>query len=247
MKNIIVIQARTGSKRFPNKIFKSIGNVTVLDQIIKISKSINNIDNIFIATTNLEEDNLIEDFCFENNIQCFRGDVENVYSRYSAIAKKYTDINDNTIRLTADNPLINKNIIENVLNKHIKNKNFYTSNILFRTWPRGLDVEVVKNEYFFSDYFKSMDNDDFEHVTLYIRKNIRNFKIQNVESKNDEYMPDLRLCIDYEEDLIFINQIIEQLGVDSSIKNIINYLKNNPKLLKINSDKNQTKIGGSNW
>ena len=68
--------------------------------------------------------------------------------------KDYTNKNDNTIRLTADNPLINKNIIESVLNNHIENKNFYTSNILHRTWPRGLDVEVVKNEYFFKDYFK---------------------------------------------------------------------------------------------
>ena len=53
------------------------------------------------------------------------------------------------IELTADNPLINKNIIESVLNNHIENKNFYTSNILHRTWPkRGLDVEVVKMSIF---------------------------------------------------------------------------------------------------
>ena len=171
MKNIIVIQARTGSERFPNKIFKNIGDLTILDQITKITKTIDNVQDIFIATTTLEEDNLIEDFCNVNSINCFRGDIENVYSRYSTIAKDYTNKNDNTIRLTADNPLINKNIIESVLNNHIENKNFYTSNILHRTWPRGLDVEVVKNEYFFKDYFKFMNKDDLEHVTLYIRKN----------------------------------------------------------------------------
>ena len=247
MKNIIVIQARTGSERFPNKIFKNIGDLTILDQITKITKTIDNVQDIFIATTTLEEDNLIEDFCNVNSINCFRGDIENVYSRYSTIAKDYTNKNDNTIRLTADNPLINKNIIESVLNNHIENKNFYTSNILHRTWPRGLDVEVVKNEYFFKDYFKFMNKDDLEHVTLYIRKNLRSFKNQNVESSNEEFMPDLRLCIDYEEDFIFIKQIVDKLGFDSSIKNIINYLKENPKLLKINNDKSQTKIEGSNW
>ncbi len=247
MKNIIVIQARTGSERFPNKIFKTIGSFTILDQVINITKSIDNVEDIFIATTTLEEDNRIEDFCIANNINCFRGDIENVYSRFSTIAKNYTDINDNTIRITADNPLLNKNIIESVLDNHIKNKNFYTSNILYRTWPRGLDVEIVKNEYFFSDYFKSMNMDDLEHVTLYIRKNLKNFKIQNIQSSNEEFMPDLRLCIDYEEDLVFINQIVDKLGIDSSIENIINYLKENPKLLKINSDKSQTRIDDSNW
>ena len=247
MKNIIVIQARTGSERFPNKIFKTIGSFTILDQVINITKSIDNVEDIFIATTTLEEDNRIEDFCIANNINCFRGDIENVYSRFSTIAKNYTDINDNTIRITADNPLLNKNIIESVLDNHIKNKNFYTSNILYRTWPRGLDVEIVKNEYFFSDYFKSMNMDDLEHVTLYIRKNLRNFKIQNIQSSNEEFMPELRLCIDYEEDLVFINQIVDKLGIDSSIENIINYLKENPKLLKINSDKSQTRIDDSNW
>ena len=247
MKNIIVIQARTGSERFPNKIFKTIGSFTILDQVINITKSIDNVEDIFIATTTLEEDNRIEDFCIANNINCFRRDIENVYSRFSTIAKNYTDINDNTIRITADNPLLNKNIIESVLDNHIKNKNFYTSNILYRTWPRGLDVEIVKNEYFFSDYFKSMNMDDLEHVTLYIRKNLKNFKIQNIQSSNEEFMPDLRLCIDYEEDLVFINQIVDKLGIDSSIENIINYLKENPKLLKINSDKSQTRIDDSNW
>lgn len=247
MKNIIVIQARSGSKRFPNKIFKNIGSITILDQIINISKSIDKVENIFIATTTLEEDNLIEDICTVNNIHCFRGDVGNVYSRYSTIAKNYTDINDNTIRLTADNPLLNKNIIESVLNNHLKNKNFYTSNILYRTWPRGLDVEVIKNEYFFSDYSKSMNKDDFEHVTLYIRKNLKNFKIQNVQSSSEEFMPNLRLCVDYEEDLVFINHIIKKLGLKPSIQNIINYLKENPQLLKINIDKKQTRIDGSNW
>ena len=56
----------------------------------------------------------------------------------------------------------------------------------------------------------------------------------------------LRLCIDYEEDFIFIKQIVDKLGIDSSIKNIIN-CKRKPKLLKINNDKSQTKIEGSNW
>ena len=73
MKNIIVIQARTGSERFPNKIFKTIGNFTILDHIIKITKTIDNVQDIFIATTTLEEDNLIEDLCNDNNINCFRG------------------------------------------------------------------------------------------------------------------------------------------------------------------------------
>ena len=82
---------------------------------------------------------------------------------------------------------------------------------------------------------------------MYIRKNLKNFKIQNVESSNEEFMPNLRLCIDYEEDYIFIKQIIDKLGIDSSIKNIIDYLKENPKLLKINNEKSQTRIDGSNW
>ena len=92
-----------------------------------------------------------------------------------------------------------------------------------------------------------MNKDDLEHVTLYIRKNLNNFKIQNVESSNEEFMPNLRLCIDYEEDFIFIKQLVDKLGIDSSIKNIINYLKENPELLKINNDKSQTRIDGSNW
>ena len=109
MKNIIVIQARAGSERFPNKIFKTIGSFTILDQVINITKSIDNVEDIFIATTTLEYDNRIEDFCIANNINCFREDIKNVYSRFSTIAKNYTEINDDTIRITEDNHHLNKN------------------------------------------------------------------------------------------------------------------------------------------
>ena len=63
-----------------------------------------------------------------------------------------------------------------------------------------------------------MNKDDLEHVTLYIRKNLRSFKNQNVESSNEEFMPDLRLCIDYEEDFIFIKQIVDKLALTPQLK-----------------------------
>ena len=113
---------------------------------------------------------------------------------------------------------------------------------------RALITILLKPQLMYFNCFKTYSELDAANLRpYYVVKNLRNFKIQNIQSSNEEFMPDLRLCIDYEEDLVFINQIVDKLGIDSSIENIINYLKENPKLLKINSDKSQTRIDDSNW
>ncbi len=247
MNNYIILQARTGSTRFNNKVLSKIGNKKVIEIIIQEIKKVDNIDKIFIATTNNIEDDILENICNENNVNCYRGEVKDVFSRYKNIAKKYFFPEDNIVRLTGDNPLIKREIIEQVMDCHIKNDNFYTSNIIERSWPRGMDVEILKSKFFINDGSLSFNKDDLEHVTLFIRKNLQLYKTENVHSRKKDFMPNLRLCIDYKEDLYFINHLVEKLGLDASIDKIIKYIKKNPNVLNTVNTLKQTMIDGKEW
>ena len=119
--------------------------------------------------------------------------------------------------------------------------------ILLKDLPRGMDVEIVKSKFFINDESLSFNKDDLEHVTLFIRKNLQLYKTENVYSRKKDFMPNLRLCIDYEEDLYFINHIVEKLGLDASIDKIIKYIKKNPNVLNTVNTLKQTMIDGKEW
>ena len=78
-----IIQARTGSTRFPKKILNQIDeDCTVLEFLIEQLKISKKIDKIVIATTNLEEDNIIAEYCKKSKIDFFQGDVNDLLDRY---------------------------------------------------------------------------------------------------------------------------------------------------------------------
>ena len=72
------------------------------------------VEKIVIATTNLQEDDVVDSFAKKLGIDCFRGSSENVLDRFYKCAKKYKA--NLIIRLTADNPLINPKIIDDFKN-----------------------------------------------------------------------------------------------------------------------------------
>ena len=89
IKNLVVIQARMGSERFPGKVLLKLGRITVLDWVIRASKKIRDIDDIVVATTSLKKDRLIEKLCINKGVKVFKGQNKDVLSRiYEAVKKK---------------------------------------------------------------------------------------------------------------------------------------------------------------
>ncbi len=116
-----IIQARLGSKRFPNKILKKINNKeTVLDYIIKrISKS-KKINKIIIATTKNKNDDKIERYLKKKKILFFRGSEKNVLSRYYFCSKKFKA--NLIVRITSDCPLVDPKIVDKMIDTFKKKK-----------------------------------------------------------------------------------------------------------------------------
>ena len=139
----IFLAARSGSKRLPNKHFHNLTpRYSVIEICIKRLQKSKMVNKIFLCTTKKKEDDKFKSVCENHNINLFRGDENNVLKRFIDCAKENSITN--IIRITADCPLVDPDIIDKCFSIHLKRKLDYTSNILKLTYPDGLDVEVVK-------------------------------------------------------------------------------------------------------
>ena len=227
-----IIQARTGSVRLPKKVIQKIdNNLTVLDYVIDQVKYSQKIEKIVVATTDLIEDDLICKYAKLQKIECFRGSSEDVLDRFYQCAKKHSA--KTIVRITADNPLIDPNIIDKVINEY--NKCDFITNTLERTFPYGTEVEVFS----FVSLEKAWENakkpSEREHVTPFIRNPKNKFILKNF--KNKKNISQLRYTIDKEEDLQLVKEIVKNiLKKPILLQDIINLQKEKPEIFEINKN-----------
>jgi len=204
-----IIQARMGSTRFPNKMMERVGSKPLISLVIdRVGKS-TLIEKVILATTTKKDDDVLIQIAIEKNIDFFRGSENDVLDRFYNAAKKYKV--DTIVRITGDCPFIDPVVIDQVIGLHLEAKSDYTSNIKPPTFPDGLDVEVFSFISLEKAWKEAKLNSEREHVTPYIWKNNKLFKIVNLFNKKD------------------IN--IENF----TIEDIILTIENNPYMLEINN------------
>jgi len=230
----IVIQARIGSTRLPNKIMANLGGKPELEHVYDRCKMAN-VDKVIIATSTKKENDVIEKFCKEKNIDFFRGSENDVLDRFYKTAKKFEL--DVIIRATGDCPLISPEVINKVIEGFKKQKVDYLSNAIKRSYPRGLDIEIFSFETLEKAHKMAKKKPEREHVTSYIYGNPKKFKIGHLMVKGWLNHPEIRLCLDTKEDLKLLKIIYNELKVNkiTPIKKIINFLEKNPHLIKLNN------------
>ncbi|MDA7801190.1 glycosyltransferase family protein [Candidatus Pelagibacter sp.] len=200
----ILIAARSDSSRLPGKHFKIINeklNLSVIDYCIKRCKK-SKVKNIILCTSNNKNDDVFEKYSKKNNIKVFRGSKNNVLKRYIDCAEKYK-ISD-IIRITGDCPLVDKYIINNLLNIYKEKDYDYVGNVNPSTFPDGLDVEIIKLSMLKKSFTENKSRSNREHVTLHIRKNNK-YKKYNMTYKNN--LSRIRWTLDTENDLKLIKKI----------------------------------------
>ncbi len=214
MKIIVITQARTGSTRLPNKIFKKVGGKSLLQiHIDRINKS-SKISEIIVATTVSKNDDVIEEFARNNNVGVFRGSEDDVLDRfYQAVKYKRPDY---IVRLTSDCPLIDGALIDDIIEKAISEEVDYCSNTLVESFPDGQDVEVFTFEALERAWKEAKLLSEREHVTPYLKNNSDfydkgKFRAINIHSEYQEYGK-VRMTVDEENDYQVISKLIELLG-----------------------------------
>ena len=227
-----IIQARTGSARLPKKVIQKIdNNLTVLDYVIDQVKYSQKIEKIIVATTDLIEDDLICKYANLQKIECFRGSSEDVLDRFYQCAKKYSA--KTIVRITADNPLIDPNIIDKVINEY--NKCDFITNTLERTFPYGTEVEVFSFVSLEKAWQIAKKPSEREHVTPFIRNPKNKFVLKNI--KNQKNISNFRYTVDKLEDLQLVKEIIKNISTRPIfLQDIIKLNKDKPEIFEINKN-----------
>ena len=206
---------------------------TVLEYVIKQLSFCKLIDKKIIATTNLEQDNVIEEAAKKLGLECFRGSTENVLDRYYECAKRFNL--EHILRITSDCPLIDPGIVDRVIEEYLTKKYDYVSNTLIKTFPIGMDAEIFSFNILEDVWKNATLESEKEHVTPYIRNKKGNYRLQNI--LNLEKMDHLRLTLDRIEDFNLIKKITTEIDKRPiMIKDILDLFSKQPELVKINGD-----------
>jgi spore coat polysaccharide biosynthesis protein SpsF len=247
MKAGCIIQARTSSTRLPGKVLKALpysSNANILQQVIRRVKIAANITDVIIATTLDQDDEAIVDIALKEEVKFYRGSKDNVLSRYYEAAKTY-DL-DIVIRVTSDCPCIDPVLISRGIDIFLNEKPDYLSNTLKRTFPHGVDYEIMTFQALEQAYANATLDFEKEHVTPYIyRSHPDRFKIMGIEAEPDQYSPDIRAVVDTPADYSALCTVYDYLYNPDElfeVKDLIALYEAKPWLHMINQDVVQKKI-----
>lgn len=192
----IILQARMGSSRLPGKVLRTIGNNTLLGHIVQRLLYLKHTVKLVIATSNLEKDNPIEEFCELENVECFRGSELNVLERFYKCSKKYNF--DHIVRMTGDNPFPDIEELDNLIDLHLNNGADYSNS--FESLPIGVGMEIFAFSALEKSFQEGKEPKHLEHVNEYIIDYPSMFKISHLKVKKSKNFPQVRLTVDTEED-----------------------------------------------
>ena len=230
MEIVIITQARVGSTRLPGKIFKKIDDLTLMDIHLQRLKQSTVFNKIVVATTFETGVEQIIDIAKYNEVDYFQGSTEDVLDRFYNAVKD--DKPDFVVRVTSDCPLIDPQLIDEVVNKTISENLDYCSNQLLEEYPDGQDIEVFKFVALEMAWNQAKLISEREHVTPFIKNNSSFKKGNQFISDNfscDGNFNHIRMTVDDQKDFDAVELLINQLGTNLSWIDYTNYIINNPE------------------
>ncbi len=220
----------------PGKALKDLFGKTVLQHIVERVNATKGIDKVVIAMTDQTYDDPLEKYVKDLGVEYFRGSENDVLDRFYQCAKKYNP--EIVVRVTADDPLKDPEVIEKALNCLVEDKNLdYCSNTLVPSYPEGLDIEAFRFSALKTAWEKAQLPSEREHVTPFIWKNPGLFNLTNI--KFDRDLSHWRWTLDKENDYELIYKIYEALYQPGKIFSYIDAIKlveKNIHWLSINSN-----------
>ena len=237
MKRVVgIIQARLNSQRLPGKVLLPLGDETVLDVVYRRLASAERLDDILIATTNEKSDDRLAEYCKNHGFKVFRGDEKDVLSRFLGAANSLNA--DTIVRITADCPFVDPEIVDQSLQSFSRGEFDYFSNVIERTFPDGLDVEVFSLDALKRADLACQDIWVREHVTPFMRTGAKlpiqpgDFRVGHLHAQAD--YSHLRWTLDTASDYEFMTALTGLGAANMSWMDIVSLLTRNPHLLSWN-------------
>lgn len=199
---------RYSSSRLPGKIMRHICGRPIIDYIVERITSVVSPLNMCVATSTDASDDIIEDYCREKGLNCYRGSLTDVAKRFldAALANGW----DYAVRINGDNFFVETNVLKHLMGKAITGQFDFLSNTHGKTFPQGMSVEIVKTSFYAEAYRRFSRPEDFEHVTIYLHKN----GIGNYYFYDNETCPravGLKFAIDEEKDFMLCESLFKAM------------------------------------
>ncbi|MEP2509130.1 MAG: glycosyltransferase family protein, partial [Reichenbachiella sp.] len=219
---------RVGSTRLPGKVMLKINGDSLLSIHLKRLIQVSQADSVIVATTNEEGVQEILNIAKSYNVNSFQGSTNDVLDRFYHAAKK--EKADIVVRITSDCPLIDPQLMGDIIEMMISKELDYCTNILEEQFPDGQDIEVMTFDALERAWNEAKLNSDREHVTPYIRKNGsfnggQLFKTDNYASPRN--MNHIRMTVDEKADFDAIVTLLNRLGSDKSWREYAEYVEAN--------------------
>ena len=205
---LAVVQARMSSSRLPGKSLADIDGEPSLALMLRRVERARSVARVVVATSTDSVDDPIASLAHELGISAVRGPLEDVLARFVAAV---VDHDGPVVRLTGDCPLIDPAIIDEVVALYQRTPGCaYASNIEPRTFPDGLDVEVVAADALRTIAAETISDADREHVTTAIRAQPSRFPAASLV--HDPDLGHVRWTVDEQVDLEFVRDVVSRLG-----------------------------------
>ena len=236
-----IIQARMSSSRLPGKVLMPISGMPLIGHVLHRVSRAKTVSEVVLATSSDTSDDPLARWAEGSGHRVFRGDLTDVLERFAGAA---SSLNSSAIvRITGDCPLIDPEVIDNVVSTFFSQNCDYASNAIVRSYPRGLDVEAMRNKVLQSiRALRTLTDYQREHVTPYIYQNRDSFSIVDVIAPDALNKPDWRWCVDEAADFDFVSRVFQGLydeNPEFRSSAIFELIARNPEILKVNQSVQQ--------
>jgi spore coat polysaccharide biosynthesis protein SpsF len=209
MRTIAIVQARIGSSRLPAKVMLDLGGRPALFRCLSRVAGIQGVADVVVATSTAREDDVLAAACRRASIRCVRGPLDDVLTRYLLAAEETHA--DAIVRITSDCPLLDPRESSRVVAAFNQDASDYVSNVMERTYPRGLDTEIISRDALLRAG-EAATPQEREHVTQHIYRHPETFRLNSVVLEGGRNLSAHRWTLDTLDDYLLLAGIFERLG-----------------------------------
>lgn len=237
MRRVVIVQARIASTRLPGKVLMDLAGRPMLAQQLRRLRRCRRADEVVVAATVSPADDAIQALAESEGLRCHRGSSDDVLSRYVGAAREAAA--DIVVRVTSDCPLIDPGETDRVIAALEEGGASldYASNVVRRTFPRGLDTEALTSEALARMDRLASSPAAREHVTLFLRNERPDlFRVRSVTDAQDN--SDLRWTVDTAADLEMVRRLYAALDLGANpapYAAVLAYVRKHPELAALNA------------
>jgi len=231
------IEARMSASRLPGKVLMDVAGAPALERLVRRLTRAECIDAIVLATTTNPADDAIADWAEARQLPCYRGSEDDVLDRVVEAQRMMGS--EIIVEVCGDTPLLDPRVIDAAVARFLHGDVDVVSNTARLTWPQGIDAQVFRFDALEKVARTQTDPAVREHVSLYFYENPETYRIHHLTAPAEETAPEVRLQLDYAEDLDLIRAVYTHLeprfGDGFSVRDILDLLAAEPGLSALNA------------